>query len=462
MINLLAIVKGYCWWTRFKSLALVCIVAINFVYVFYPYAAAKALISCATLLLLALSLPYAGRGNKWVSVTLFVIGAYLMLISGAGAADWMEAVIKNTGLLVLLIVVPLLGIPLKSAGYVQVLDVMASNYMQKNYQLYWIPGLFSHILGFFMNIGSVPLAYEITARGKVAQRAALLARTLSRGTGAIFIWSPSTVAVALVLEYLQVPWTGYFLLGFAFAVTALVWGYLTEVLVNLKNKVYDTPNAVSPGGAKRPVHLPSLMQIIVYMALFLLMIMLIDLCTPISIIAVIPMVAVTMPALWLVISGHRGMIKSAYVEHFVTKAHQHDGEVVLFVAAGFFSSALILSGWSDGICNYIMNFAGHSNASIAFTILGAIVLASLVGIHPMITVSTFATSLDVSSLGFGPVYLALLLAGGWSLGSIISPIAGNVLIVASVTGGKPMEIVCNNLLHACLVFATIVIFMALI
>ena len=84
MINLLAVVKGYCGWTKFKSLALVCIVAINFVYVFYPYAAAKALISCATLLLLALSLPYAGRGNKWVSVTLFVIGAYLMLISAAG------------------------------------------------------------------------------------------------------------------------------------------------------------------------------------------------------------------------------------------------------------------------------------------------------------------------------------------------------------------------------------------
>ena len=235
-----------------------------------------------------------------------------------------------------------------------------------------------------------------------------------------------------------------------------------EVMVNLKNKENNKNHFVSPDSAKQPVHLPSLIQLIVYMALFLLMIILIDLHTHISIITVIPMVAVTMPALWLVILGHRRMVKRAYVEHFVTKAHQHDGEVVLFVAAGFFSSALIISGWSDWICNYIMNFSGNSNASIAFTILGTIVLASLVGIHPMITVSTFATSLDVNSLGFSPVYLALLFAGGWSLGSTISPITVNVLIVANVTGVKPMDIVRNNLLHACLVFATIIIFMALI
>ena len=462
MINLMANIKECCEPQKFKSLVLASIVVINIVYVFYPYGVAKALISCATILLLALSLPYAGRGNKWVSITLFAIGAYLMSISGAGASDWIEAVIKNTGLLVLLIVVPLLGIPLKSAGYVKVLDAVASNYMQKNYQLYWIPGLFSHILGFFMNIGSVPLTYYITARGKVAQRAAMLAKTLSRGTGAIFFWSPGTVAVALVLEYLQVPWPEYFLLGLAFAAVALVWGYLVEVMVNLKNKENNKNHFVSPDSAKQPVHLPSLMQLIVYMALFLLMIILIDLHTHISIITVIPMVAVTMPALWLVILGHRRMVKRAYVEHFVTKAHQHDGEVVLFVAAGFFSSALIISGWSDWICNYIMNFSGNSNASIAFTILGTIVLASLVGIHPMITVSTFATSLDVNSLGFSPVYLALLFAGGWSLGSTISPITVNVLIVANVTGVKPMDIVRNNLLHACLVFATIIIFMALI
>lgn len=458
LVNLIARVKEDNVLHGIKSLVLFLIIMFSIVNVFYPNLFVKTIVSYITIVLLVFSLPFAGRSTKIVSITLFVIGAYLMYISHASLNYWTEAMSRNTGLLVLLIVVPLLGIPLKYAGYIQVLDSLAFKYTKKGYQQYWLPSLFSHGLGFFMNIGAVSLTYDISARGKVAENAAMLARAISRGTGTIFLWSPNTVAVALVLEYVEVPWTQYFYLGFSFAVIALVCGYISEILGELKRKKGKKSYANIINNSRQYVDKWKLIQLLTYITSFLLFVLLIEIKSNISVISMIPVVSFVLPAFWLSILGYKKSILNSYFNYFTEKAHRYDGEVVLFVAAGFFSSALIVSGYSERLCDFIMSFSGNSTASITFTILGTIVLGSLIGIHPMISVSTFAASLDVNNFGFSPVYLALVLAGGWSLGSTISPISGNILVVANVTGRKSMEIVYGNLMYAVFVFLMLAVF----
>lgn len=445
----------------FKSIVLFLIIIASIVFVFFPVQPAGIIVNYITILLFVLSLPFAERETRIIGLLIFIIGAYLMHVSDASSSLWIEAMGKNSGLLVLLIAVPLLGIPLKSAGYVEVLDSLANNYMKKKCMMYWVPSLFSHILGFFMNIGAVPLTYDITARGKVAERASMLANAISRGTGTVFLWSPNTVAVALVLEYLDVPWPRYFYLGFSFAVLALLLGYLSEILTDRKKIDTLRKNFNLINQPAQPVDKLKLVQLITYISLFILFILLIEIKSTLSVISVIPVIALLMPAIWLFVLGYKKHIPGSYYNYFAEKSHKYDGEVVLFVAAGFFSSALIISGWSDVFCGYIIGFSGDSTTSIAFTILATIIITGLIGIHPMISVSTFAASLDITGLGLDPVHLALVLAAGWSLGSTISPIAGNVLVVANVTGKKPIQVTHGNLLYSLFVFMAVMAFIAL-
>lgn len=411
-----------------------------------------------TIIAVLTSLPFTGRGSGAVCLGLFIGGMYLIFNSGAGWNFLAEAMGKNSSLLALLMAVPLLGVPLKLGGYIEVLDALATKYMRKRSQMYWVPALFSHVLGVFMNIGAVPLTYEITARGNMINYPGVMAKAISRGFGAALLWSPNMIATAVVLAYLKVPWQNYFYLGVSFAGLALITGYAVDLL-DREGRVEEAGPAGGEG--ERPyIDRVKLAQLIAAAVVFLLAVILIETRTNLPVISVLPAIALVFPVLWLILLGRKESIAVGYTDYFRNKISKYDSEIVLFVAAGFFSSALSFSGWSAKICVYIMHFSAHSKASTALTILATIILASLAGIHPMVLVSAFAASLDPAALGFAPVKLALMLISGWALGAIVSPMSGTCLVVGSLTGKTPFEVGFANYLHAALVLAAVILFVS--
>lgn len=53
----------------------------------------------------------------------------------------------------------------------------------------------------------------------------------------------------------------------------------------------------------------------------------------------------------------------------------------------FFQPPWPKSGWAVRISAYLMHFSGRSIAPVALTILLAVILSSIIGIHPMVLVS---------------------------------------------------------------------------
>jgi TRAP-type C4-dicarboxylate transport system permease large subunit len=426
--------------------------------VWHPVPLTGRLVNCLTTLAVAVSIAYVGKSSRLVCLALFMAGAYLFHISGAGLYQWIEAMGRNTNLLMLLISVPMLGVPLRYGDYLATLDSLALKYMVRKYQMYWVPALFSHVLGVFMNLGAVPLAYQITARGRVAGYPGVLARSISRGFGSALFWSPNIIAVALVLGYTGVSWEKYVTTGIKFALVALVAGYAAEIFARKEKTpaVGDfSPEAV-PAIERRKIF-----QLATAGAAFLALVIYIETRAGAQVISVIPGIALIFPAVWLLLLGRRASIGEGYGDYFKNRIGRYDGEVVLFSVAGFFSTALAQSGWAARICDYLMHFSGKSMASVALTILLAVILTSIVGIHPMVLVSAFATSLNAAAIGFNPVYLALVLIAGWSLGATVSPMSGTTLVVGSLTRKAPIEVAFDNLPYTVLVAAAIVIFLAL-
>lgn len=439
----------------YKSPALTALIAVFIIHLFLPLPFLGTVVNVLTVTAVLICLPFTGRGSGAICLGLFALGAYLIYASGEGLQFMAGAVGKNTSLLVLLITVPLLGISLKYGGYIEVLDALALRYMSNKHRMYWVPALLSHILGVFMNLGAVPLTYEITNRGRVLKYPGLLSRSISRGFSAALLWSPNMIATALTLAYLKVSWQDYVYTGIVIAAVSVLMGYI----VNLFEREGRSGEEQPVSGVDQPyLDRLKLAQMTFAAAVFLLIILLIETKTQLSVIGTVPVIALLFPALWLFLLGKKENIAEGYTDYIKNKIDRYDGEVVLFAAAGFFSSALTISGWSEKICGFIIHFSAGSKASTALAILGSIVIASLLGIHPMVLVSAFAASLDPATLGFSPVHLALILITGWSLGATVSPMSGTCLVVGSLFGKTPLRVGLDNLPHAALVFTVVILY----
>ncbi|SFH27314.1 hypothetical protein SAMN05660649_04525 [Desulfotomaculum arcticum] len=439
---------------QLKSLVFLLMILGSILIVFYPHQLFKTLVSYIAIFAVLVSIPFAGRGTRIVCLGLLGVGAYLMFNSGASLDYWVEAMGKNVSLLVLLITVPLLGMPLEIGEYIEVLDSLTAKYMKRRWQMYWVPAICSHIFGVFMNIGAVPLTYKITARGAVLNCFSILTKSISRGVGTIFFWSPNTVAVALVLDYLNVPWPQFFCFGILFASIALVLGYISDFMIKKETK---NEKLVEIQYCYYNIDKFKVIQLAAYGVIFLSAIIMIEIASSFSVINMVPIIALIYPALWLLLMRRKESLVGGYLDYFKNHANKYDSEVILFTSAGFFSSALSISGWSEKLCHLIMHFAGKSVVSVSLTILVTIVLTSIAGIHPMISVSTFA-ALDTSTIGIDPVIFALILAGGWSLGSTISPISGNCLVVANIMGKTPLEVSYMNWFYSFWVMVALLLF----
>ncbi len=444
---------------RLKGAVLTVLLAVFIIGFFFPAPVLNAALQYVTLAAVLASLPYTGLGSGVMCLLLFMAGGYLLAASGAGWPTIVEALGKNSGFLALLIAVPLLGVPLKSGGYIEVLDSLAEKYMRRRWQMYWVPALLSHVLGVFMNLGAVPLTHEITARGRMSNHPGLLARSLSRGFGAALLWSPNMIVTALVLGYMEVPWQSYAHLGLAFAALALLTGFVADLPGWGNGNRYDYDDAGA--GEGRRIDRVKLTQLMVAGIVFLAAVMLVETKTGRPVISVVPVLALIFPALWMVLLGRWNYVAEGYADYFKNRLNGYGSEVVLFVAAGFFSGALSHSGWSVKLCSYVMHFSSGSKSSAALVILASIVAAGLAGIHPMVLVSALAASLDPAALGFTPVQLSLVLISGWALGATVSPMSGTSLVVGSLTGKGPLAVGFANYLHCALVLAAVVVYIRL-
>lgn len=425
--------------------------------VIFPAPFLSMAINYVVLAAVMVSLPFTGPGTRIVCAALFLSGSYFIYTSGWGWSYGIEAMGRNINLISLLITIPLLGLPLKLGGYISVLDALASKYMRKKNQMYLVPAIFSHILGVFMNVGAVPLTYEITARGRITNHQGLLARSISRGFGAALLWSPNMIATSLVLGYLAVPWQSYVKMGVLFAVVCLLTGFLMDIFQ--KEEGIDSGSSADPPENQR-IDRFRLFQVIFAAFIFLSIIIIIETKTDMRVIDIVSLMALIFPAVCLFLLGRGSSVGKGYTDYFRNSVGRYDGEVVLFVAAGFFSSAFAVSGWSDQLCSYVMYYS-TSMASVALIVLVIIMITSIVGIHPMIPVSAFATSLNASAMGINPVDLALVLIIGWSLGAIASPMSGTNLVVGSLTGKTSAQVAYSNLVYSLSVSALVVLYMAL-
>ncbi|SFH00528.1 hypothetical protein SAMN05660649_03500 [Desulfotomaculum arcticum] len=399
-------------------------------------------LSGISVLCLLVCLPFAKGNARVLTLILLVAGAVVLTNSGADSNLWINSLSQNANLITLLILVPAFGIPLRYGGYYEVLDALVNKYMNNKHRIYWVPALLCHFFGALMNMGAIPVVYQLIIHGKLPQEFKKVPAAILRGFSASIFWSPNMISVALVTHYLQVSWAEFARVGIFFTILTLLVGWLVYIMFDK-----STPDCHVPP-INQQLNGRKIAELIFFCLAFLGSIIYIATKTSITVLHAVPVLALVFPVLWLCSLRRAKSILPAYLDYMENTLPRFTSEVAIFIGAGFLTAAMLSSDYSDQVSLLFRDYLGVNLYFLCFFIVSSIVLLSVVGITPMITAMAYSASLKPDLMGISPHLLSLVIIGGWAAGVIVSPFTGVTLIMSSLSRQSSFEVARSNWLFS--------------
>jgi len=413
-------------------------------------------LTVATLLIIVQCIPVTTGITRFVSYGLFFLGSALLLFSGADKPTWFQAVIQNGKVFTLLVFVPLMGIPLRFPKYRLALEnALKKTITGSRDGLYLLSHGVSHLLGSVINIACLSITYHILTIGTGGKHRHMLAKAAMRGYGVTLLWSPNSAAVGVVLAYWDHQLTDIIPYGIPLVLLTLVVGWLENRAKyyiygkklagdNVKKNDDELPDkhigeacrCSAGSGADQGKYL---CQLVLGITSMLAIVIVADILTSISILTLVPLVALIFPFLWATITGD---VKDYILElkKYLTEAiPRMSNEATIFIGAGFFAVAVGVSPLGHYLPLLYKSIAG--NATLVVLLTGTIIIGlSMVGCHPMLTTTSILTALTPQALGLSFPFMAMAILGSFGLAVTCSPFSAGNLNVAALVGKESTEV----------------------
>jgi hypothetical protein len=408
----------------------------------------EGLLAAITLLVLIQCLPAINAITKVVFTALFGIGSILLIWSGAGIAVWRSALIKNGDILTLMLFVPLLSVPFKFPRYQHSLKQVIQKIIQSSSSsVYVFTHAISHMLGVIFNLACIPMTYYIIKAGADIKNPNIMAGAAARGYTTTCFWSPNSGAVGLVLAY----WGGSVVeiipFGLPLAVIALAVGwfenqYLSNLLTRkeYKTKKNEFENENNQAAITVPDNHNSNKDFywLVFAVMLLLgIVIILDWKTSLGILVIVPVMSLLYPFAWSIFAGEQQRHWISFKNFLSDTLPRMSNEVVIFLGAGFFAVAVS----SSKIGRYlpgVFNSVSDSPTLLVAIIIIIVVGLSIIGFHPVLTITSIVSSLTPQLVGLPHSLLAVMVLAAWGLAVTCSPFSACSLSLSNITGVNPL------------------------
>ncbi|BAU28296.1 hypothetical protein DFP93_101374 [Aneurinibacillus soli] len=392
-------------------------------------------------LIIVTILPTLRGSTMVVSVVLLVGGIILLSANRAPVQEWLAGFRINLTLVALFIFSPLLGIPIKIGGYVQALKSVFKEKMNQPYFFFLGSSILTHILGTVLNIGSTAIVYHLSTASKI-RVPRLLADGISRGFGSAIFWSPYFAAMALVLSQLPITWSSIVLPAIGLALISFVVSLLIDLPIIRQVTAEDNQDdeeeivhqTARTSGIKKVVELFSILLAI--MAIVLV----IERLSNFGMVVIICLVSLVFSFVWCMLAGKTGEYVRELRDHTFLSIPRMKKEVVLFLVAGFFSSALSHVNLGTFFVEQLNQVFGSFIIGKACFLSILVVLSAMIGLHPIIMISIFVTTIQPELIGVSNAFFAVLLLGSFGIANVISPASGANNLLSNVLRADILDV----------------------
>ncbi len=419
------------------------------------------------LLLVIQAFPKSVGSNRIISLILFGVGIAALIASGSDVEQWITAFTANSGLVAFFLSLPLFAITLTYKDYrYSINDLFEQKIKSKSGFLIlvsWISLLTSTIL----NVATDYMLFDLLKRSAKHYGAKQdFYRALVRGNMGAALWAPNYIAVATVLTCTGLDWLtiapGGFLLGMLYMLLSNAATFFSYRFG--KNKETVLPDVFEEQDAKeeeqgseteKGISAPagSLGHLLYVLLGLILVVASFNLFSSLSILTIIVVTAIIYPLLLAVVFQKITVYKEQLVIYFKTKLPGIKNEVVLFASIGFFGKALELTGIGSGIYSYLPLEKIPFTGLAIFAVIIFMGIVSMIGVHPIVSVSILSSLLVPAEMGISSVIFAYMLLTGYIVAVSSSPFSGVSLTMAGITGENSWNVVprlniCFNLVLA--------------
>jgi DcuC family C4-dicarboxylate transporter len=442
------------------------LIAISIIYLisrFSYWESANILVSLICLVTLIIYFPYVNGVPRITSVILIIFGIILFRTVHVDLLTGFLAFGENANILTLFILVPLIGIPISVGNYLKHVEILYTYYTRNKNQFYLLSAIFTHLLSIVLNLGAIPLIYQLLNSGKNSAMQTTLIKSLTRGYMISTFWSPFFISVALVISYIKVPWIKLFPVGFFVSLVCLYIGYLVEKHIdNNQTDVSKKAEHYSYGILKESWG--KVRELLFSLLFITILIIIIETMTDYNVITIVSVIAILSPLVWTFFLGKQHLLVIELKNYIFVVLPRMKGEVCLFISAGVFANAVLFTNLSNYVVYTLQALNMDNLIFLSFFLITTSTVFSIVGVHPIVTVTTFCVSLSGQDILVGKeLTISMILISCWAISVTISPFSGLNLLAGSLTNQSSItSSVKNNWLYVLLVALTIIVLLNVI
>ena len=410
--------------------------------------------SVLALLCIVASLPACGPVAR-VLTMLFLAGGYLMLWSaGVGLPHYLLAHGELLYLLALFAVLPLLSIPVELGAYGASIQTVLRSRISGLFQLNCVVTSLAYLCGSFMSLAAIPIMMTSLAPVVSAyplrqpQRFATVATTY--GYVLPILWTPVSGVVGVVLHSLHLEWTALLPALIGLSIAGLLLNWLLFWLIELQGRpAAAMPPPPGPGDPAAGPALRHLGQMLLGIVLMVSLIAAFDRLLKIGMLTVVTLLAIPFSLGWSMALGRsRDYLRLASL-HMTSRLPRLADQFAIFLAAGFFVSAMHLSGADHAVNQAFL--ALHQVLGTRLFLLAMPLMAltaAMAGLHPLVAIALLGQSLKPEVLGIDAELLALTLIGSSVLTYMLGPFSGTLGLMQSLTRVPGHRLALWNLPYA--------------
>ena len=314
---------------------------------------------------------------------------------------------------------------------------------------YWALAVGGHTMGVVMNFGALILLAPLVQRGAkdetgiippqiVAIREQRQLSALIRGFSWFIAWAPTSIAqVVAVTVVTGASAVAVGLMGALAAAIVVIAGWAEDWTFGRKTRQrlgsVNTPAAVAPLPRAAFGRLGTVYAALVGLSVFLAWALQTQLVNGII------LAAAPVTALWITLQlrAGRGDGRSlaTRAKDLVNKTLPQSSPEATTLALGGFVGTVLAGVVPPEALGYVVSLFGEHTASLYIATTATVVLASMIAMPPMLTVTFLGVAISrAEGIALNPDLLALALVLGWAVNLTGSPFGGSNLILSRQTG----------------------------
>ncbi len=417
----------------------------------FPKVDVTFLISSVSLLIVVMTLFIVPRFVKILGGVFLTTGLFMLINSGAGWKDVLLSFGPMLNLLTLFAMVPILALPIKLGNYAKGIQKFIKRNVKTSGQLYSMTSGISYFFSIFMNLATLPMTYYSMRPAAnmypLQNKERFMSRAITHGFAMPLMWAPVTPIVGIVVEMTGVSWASMLPYVLPLSVMGLLLDWYMGRVTARKKRHSEAGHVVNETAASIGIeeedHRGSgkISTIFIAIIIFNLLISVLEQKLTFSFIILVSLLVIPFAMGWSILLKKTEEFKSGLKGHFQTHLIKMKEQFFIFLAAGFFISAIQFSNTNVLLNTGIGAVKDWIGIEVFIILLPFIPLAlAFTGLHPAVGLALLAEALDPQNIGISPYILTVSMLAGAVSAFLMGPYNATLGLMSSIVNTNSFKV----------------------